>query len=174
MTAMAADPRKIALIGFMGAGKTTVGRLLAARLGAEFHDLDDLVATTARLSVAEIFSRHGEAHFRSLEAMELHGWLERTSTKLRVLAVGGGAVESAEVRGMLEDGVTVIYLEAPLDVMLCRCRAQAVTRPLLSQAEERFARRESFYRALGQPVRTEDRTPAQVAADICTLIEVSV
>jgi len=91
--------KRLVLTGFMGAGKSTVGRLLAERLGWEFLDLDVLVESRSGLTVPEIFSTHGEAHFRRLESQELAAALGRGNI---VLALGGGAPESLTNRLLLE------------------------------------------------------------------------
>jgi shikimate kinase len=91
--------RRIVLTGFMGAGKTTVGRLLAARLGWDFLDLDASIESRTGLAVPSIFAAHGEAHFRQLESQALAASLGRSNI---VLALGGGAPESLTNRLLIE------------------------------------------------------------------------
>ena len=107
-----ADLRRIVLTGFMGAGKTTVGRLLAARLGWEFLDLDASIESRTGLAVPSIFATHGEAHFRQLESQALASSLGRSNV---VLALGGGAPESLTNRLLLEQtpATATIFLDAP-------------------------------------------------------------
>ena len=147
--------QRIILTGFMGSGKTTVGRLLAHHLGWQFLDLDREVEQHAGLSVPEIFAQHGEAHFRELEAEVLERLLPH---KQMVLALGGGAPEFAPTAEVLRrsPATFITHLAAPFSTLAERCRLQgqekgAVHRPLFEDqaaAQARFARREPLYRAL--------------------------
>lgn len=155
--------RRIVLTGFMGAGKTTVGRLLAARLGWEFLDLDVLIESRTGLTVPAIFATHGEAHFRQLESQALAASLGRNHI---VLALGGGAPESLTNRLLIEQtpATATIFLDAPFATLYDRCMMQALnpgapaaavspaqTRPILADpeaAEARFLARQPIYRRL--------------------------
>jgi shikimate kinase len=146
-------PRRVVLTGFMGAGKSTVGRLLAARLGWPFLDIDSLIAAEQNCTIPQIFADHGELHFRRLEAEAvarvLHAGHEYPYA---IVALGGGAIETAAVRQILfgPEAVT-IFLSAPLAVLLARCRGgsgESPVRPLLAAAEspeDRLARRLPYY-----------------------------
>jgi shikimate kinase len=157
----------IILTGFMGAGKTTVGALLAERLGWTFVDSDREAEARAGLTVAEIFQRDGEAAFRSIEAEAVRAAAERERV---VLALGGGALEWPATREFLAalPNRRVVYLEAPLDTLVDRCAGQpdAPVRPVLRDRERLAARwqaRQPLYRAAHLTVATADRTPANVA-----------
>jgi shikimate kinase len=144
--------RRIVLTGFMGAGKSTIGRLLADRLGWTFLDLDDHLEARAGLSVPEIFERHGEEHFRRLESSALASALSRPET---VLALGGGTPEFLTNRLLLEQtpGTVTVFLDAPFPVLFDRCVMQAVSRPVLADpvaAQARFDLRHPFYRRLAR------------------------
>jgi shikimate kinase len=117
--------RRLVLTGFMGAGKTTVGRLLAAQLNWEFLDLDAYIESRSGLSVPSIFAIHGEAHFRQLESMALASALGRTRL---VLALGGGAPEVLTNRLLLEQtpATSTIFLDAPFPALFDRCMMQAL------------------------------------------------
>jgi shikimate kinase len=159
--AIPAQLRRIVLTGFMGAGKTTVGRLLAARLGWEFLDLDAAIESRTGLAVPSIFATHGEAHFRQLESEALAAALGRSNI---VLALGGGAPESLTNRLLIEQtpGTATIFLDAPFATLFDRCMIQAIgsgadaadpghARPLLADpttAEARFLARQPIYRRL--------------------------
>lgn len=143
--------RRIVLTGFMGAGKSTVGRILAARLGWRFYDSDHLVAAGLGITVAEIFERHGEARFRELEAAAI---MEALTRDRIVLALGGGAIETPSVREQIfavDNGTLTVFLSAPLPELLLRCHhgeQAAPVRPLLTAAEppeERLKRRLPHY-----------------------------
>ena len=115
---MTAD--KIYLVGFMAAGKTTVARALARRLGWEAIDVDDVIEQRERQTVADIFSRHGEAHFRALERQALMDHIPRRHL---VVATGGGTYADAQNRAAINaDGVSV-WLDVPLDRLIDRIPA---------------------------------------------------
>lgn len=154
--------RRIVLTGFMGAGKSTVGRQLAVQLGWEFLDLDEGIERRAGNSVAGIFAEHGEPHFRRLESITLASSLGRSKL---VLALGGGTPEVLTNRLLLEQtpGTSTVFLSAPFPVLFDRCMLQALKtadesgrpeqplRPLLSHpaaAEARFKARLPIYRRL--------------------------
>ena len=159
--ALASAPvSRLVLTGFMGAGKTTVGRILAERLGWEFLDLDAYIESRTGLSVPSIFAAHGEPHFRRLESQALASALGRRNV---VLALGGGAPEVLTNRLLLEQtpGTATIFLTAPFPVLYDRCIMQALnanpdahpgeTRPLLADpaaAEARYKTRQPIYRRL--------------------------
>ena len=171
-----AGVRRLVLTGFMGAGKTTVGRLLADRLGWEFLDLDAHIEQRTGLTVPEIFAQHGEAHFRRVESTALVSALGRHNL---VLALGGGTPELLTNRLLLEQtpGTATVFLEAPFSALFDRCMMQALNaapalgnlappiRPLLADpadAEARFLARQPVYRRLAQvTISTAELTPHQ-------------
>jgi shikimate kinase len=111
---------KIYLVGFMAAGKTTVARALARRLGWEAIDVDDVIEQRERQTVADIFSRHGEAHFRALERQALMDHIPRRHL---VVATGGGTYADGQNRAAINaDGVSV-WLDVPLDRLIDRIPA---------------------------------------------------
>ena len=118
---------KIALVGFMGSGKTSVGRRLAASLGFRFEDSDDRVAARAGRDVPEIFRAEGEAAFRREEGLALREIL--AGPPGLVCACGGGSLEDAANRAFIAASALVVWLHAPAPV--CRGRVDAATRPLL-------------------------------------------
>jgi shikimate kinase len=142
----------IVLTGFMGAGKSTVGRQLAARLGWNFLDLDHHIESRAGLSVPEIFARHGEPHFRRLESTALASALGQPHT---VLALGGGTPEFLTNRLLLEQtpGTVTVFLDAPFPTLFDRCVLQEISRPVLADpaaAQLRFTERYPIYRRLAK------------------------
>src|SRR5215468_12379613 len=132
----------LALAGFMGSGKTTVGILLARQLAWRFVDLDDRIEESAGITIAQFFERHGEPAFRQLEADQLRAALGRATEHKEgtVLALGGGTYAQPGCPEFLRNsGVTVLWLDSPVDVLLSRCMTMA-GRPLF--------RDEASFRAL--------------------------
>lgn len=154
--------RRIVLLGFMGAGKSTIGRLLADELGWTFLDLDTLLEARAGASIPHLFALHGEAHFRRLESSALAAALGQSQT---VLALGGGTPEFLTNRLLLEQtpATLPIFLNAPFETVYDRCLLQALDRPVLADpvlARVRFLQRQPSYRRLARiTLDTEDRTP---------------
>jgi len=158
--AASAQLRRIVLTGVMGAGKTTVGRLLADRLGWEFLDLDAYIESRTGIAVPAIFAAHGEPHFRQIESQALASALGRSRI---VLALGGGTPEILANRLLLEQtpATATVFLDAPFSTLLERCTAQTPdapatpgqVRPLLADpaaAEARFRTRQPIYRRLAR------------------------
>jgi len=162
---LSTPPRRIVLTGFMGSGKTTVGPLVAARLGWRFLDADDVIEAEAASTIAELFVRHGEAAFRDRE----HATIARLAAQdALVLALGGGAIERTETRDLLLNtpGTLLVHLEVQLATTLARCAGTEDTRPILAdQANlaQRYARRLPLYRAAHVSVPVDALTPNQVA-----------
>jgi shikimate kinase len=163
--------KRIILTGFMGAGKSTVGRLLATRLGWNFLDLDAHLEARTSTTIPQLFERHGEAHFRRLESSALASALRLNST---VLALGGGTPESLTNRLLLEQtpGTFVVFLNAPFPTLFDRCVLQDITRPILADptaAEARFAARQPLYtRLAGLTIDTSELTPQATVDKLLT------
>ena len=157
--------RHFALVGLMGAGKTSVGRLLALRLGLPFHDSDEAVAQAAGLSVAELFARQGEPAFRALERSALARIL---AGERSVIATGGGAVTEADTREALRDRACTIWLDASPATLASRI-TDSDERPLLAGGDaeavlDRLAeQRRPFYAASLLRIATDDLTAEEVA-----------
>lgn len=150
--------RTIALVGLMGAGKSTVGRRLAEKLGREFFDSDHEIEKAAGLSISNIFAMHGEADFRRGEKQVIRRLLER---KPHVLATGGGAYLDAETRQILRDHAVTIWLDADLDTLWKRV-SKRDTRPLLQRPDARehlaqlMTTRQPFYSQADLTVLSKD------------------
>lgn len=121
--------RTVALIGLMGAGKSSVGKRLAASLGRPFYDADDEIEKAAGQSVSEIFERHGEKEFRRGEHKVVARLLQEPP---HVLATGGGAYLNADTRTLLKKHAVTVWLDADLDTLWKRV-ARRTHRPLLRQ-----------------------------------------
>lgn len=136
----------IVLVGFMGAGKSTIGRLLARRLGRCFVETDDIIVSTAGCSIPEIFRRDGEARFRALEAEVVEGLREKRGD---VVATGGGLPCVDGRMDVLRSIGTVLWLRSPFDEMYARARRPG-TRPMLESrtredVEALYRDRERYY-----------------------------
>ena len=163
--AAAQAPRRIVLTGFMGSGKTTVGSLLARRLGWRFVDADDVIEAEAGCSIAEIFSREGEAAFRLRERATI---AQLAGGDALVLALGGGAIEDAETRSLLSSMTEgrLVHLEVQLATTLARCRGTEHLRPILADQANlarRYERRLPLYRAAHVSIVVDSLTPDEVA-----------
>jgi shikimate kinase len=129
--AAALGRRSIVLVGMMGAGKSSIGRRLAARLGIPFSDADAEIEEAAGMSVTDIFEAHGEPSFRSGEARVIARLLEHGP---QVLATGGGAFMSPQTRAKIHEKGISVWLRAEIDVLSRRLRRRS-DRPLLKTAD---------------------------------------
>jgi len=168
------------LVGFMGAGKSTVGRALSQRLNWMFEDLDDRIERREGRSVAEIFRDSGESEFRRAERAalqsvmkELHGGVAR------IVALGGGAFVQPENAALFRaTGVHTVFLNASVEELWRRCREQATAaaaeRPLLSSAERfrsLYDERRLAYAKASLRIETVGRTVDEIAAEIMTALQ---
>jgi shikimate kinase len=160
------------LIGYRGSGKTTVGPVLAARLGRAFVDADVVLEADAGMSIADIFAAEGEGGFRARETATLR---KLTAGSAAVIATGGGIVLRPENRDLLRSSGFVVWLAVEPEVLWERIAADPTTaarRPNLTAAggvaevRQLLAAREPLYRQLAQFVAAAARSPEDVAADI--------
>ena len=158
----------IALTGFMGSGKTTVGKVLADFLGCPFMDLDDLVVKKAGKSIPDIFAQDGEPAFRQLEAQVLRKTVEKYAESTAVLALGGGAVLAPASAALLHEKTVCIYLRASLETLLARLEGETAGRPLADASlADRLAAREPIYEKTAHVViDTDGLSPDEVADEI--------
>ncbi|MGA2571339.1 MAG: shikimate kinase [Terracidiphilus sp.] len=157
--------RRIVLTGFMGSGKTTVGPLVAERLGWKFVDADDVIEAEAGFAIAEIFRREGEAGFRERERATIQ---RLAGSDGLVLALGGGAIEDAATRALLLDDpeTLLVHLEVELATARERCRGTGPLRPVLADEANlasRYGRRLPLYRMAHVSIAADRLTPEQVA-----------
>ena len=164
-------PAPLYLIGYRGTGKSTVARVVAARLGRPWCDADQLLEQTHGKSIRQIFADEGEAGFRAKEAAILQGLSTRTTS---VIATGGGVVLLPENRALLKQG-HVVWLQAAPEAIWRRLQADAATaerRPNLAQGgmaeiEQLLTQREPFYRECAQHVvDATSASPEAIADDI--------
>ncbi len=172
----ASDPRNrrlIALTGFMGAGKTTVGRALARQMGWHFTDLDTRIEQDAGLDIPALFERLGEPQFREIERNVLGQALGESRDRHRgtVLALGGGTfVQPASIELLRLADAAVVWLECPLETLLARC-ATVTNRPLFRDEtgfRMLYAARLPYYQSAAYRVDSSAE-PQRVAAQILAL-----
>ena len=159
----------IFLIGFMGAGKTTVGRVLAKKIGYEFLDLDEFIEAKTGKSISDIFTEFGEDEFRRLERETIKSFhnLKRT-----VMALGGGAYVSEENRATFRRMGMTVWLDCPLEICLSRI-ASNTTRPLLANESEMRALLDSripTYSLADKRIETDACEPEQIADAIAGML----
>jgi len=165
--------RGVVLVGFMGSGKSSVGRVLARRFGAPFVDVDERIESAAGCRIRDLFGREGESAFRVRERAALRDVL---SVQGCVVATGGGAFADEENRALLRSYAPVVYLEAAVQTLLDRL-AGDLGRPLLRGGDreevvrELLSRREPGYRTADMTVRTDGRTVEDVAGLVADWID---
>jgi shikimate kinase len=165
----------VILVGFMGAGKSSVGRVLGQRLNWIFEDLDDRIEAREGRSVAAIFRDSGEAEFRRLEHAALRQVIEELrGGGSRIIALGGGAFVQRENAILLQSSnLPTVFLNAPVEELWQRCCAQAdadgTERPLLRRQEEfqkLYQSRRAGYGSATLQVETGSRTVEAIAVEI--------
>ncbi|MGI8786064.1 MAG: shikimate kinase [Acidobacteriota bacterium] len=156
----------IFLIGFMGAGKTTAGRLLAQRLGLPFIDSDQRIEAGEGSTVPAIFRERGEVAFRDLETSTLRGLSSEPDS---VVALGGGTIESAANRKLLQELGSTVWLDIPLEEIRLR-GLDGQSRPLFrdsEQVDELYRRRLPLYQSWGIHIQAAGLSPEEVVDAIC-------
>jgi shikimate kinase len=165
-------PVALSLVGFMGAGKTTVGQALAAKLGWRFMDLDEVIQSRERRTVAEIFEQSGENAFRNLERQLLREIIATPTLAGTVLSLGGGAfIDNTNQSLLRENEVPAVFLDAPAEELFRRCQRPGVDRPLLSDLggfSELYERRRPAYLNAALRVQTAGREIASIVDEIIT------
>jgi shikimate kinase len=167
--------RAVVLVGFMGAGKTSVGQALAKRLGWRFVDLDEQIQQREGRTIAEIFRDSGEPAFRHLETEALRALLEQDADSSGVVAaLGGGAFTQQENLELLQAArYPSVFLDAPVVELRRRCAADDSVRPLFqdeNQFRQLYEVRRNAYMKADFRVETAGKTVAQVAAEVSTLL----
>ena len=166
--------RAIFLVGFMGAGKTSVGQALAAVIGWRFVDLDARIVARTGRSVPEIFAQEGEARFREMETFELQHLLTELDTDHTVASLGGGAwVQPANVALLRDASLPVLHLDASGEELWQRCQLEHGTRPLHQNREDfhrLYESRRPTYQAGTMRIETQGNTVAEVAEHIQLLL----
>ena len=161
----------IILIGFMGVGKTSLGKLLASKLGRGFVDLDEKIEHDAQMSIPKIFETHGEKYFRELEKAAVK---EVSARRNIVIATGGGTVKDAENLQLLKDSGIIICLTTDPEEIFRRTEKRGERPVLDGGGNERLetikkllAEREQFYAQADCKIDTTEWSPLQIVNKIC-------
>jgi shikimate kinase len=164
--------RAVVLVGFMGAGKSSVGAALSRRLGWPFEDLDERIQAAEQRTIEQIFRQSGEAAFRQLEHEALRSLVSELGSSTRVVALGGGAFAQANNTALLEEaGLSTIFLDAPAEELFRRCQQQQLERPLRGDAQEfhrLYEYRRPCYLKAGLRIETAGKDVEEVAAEAIT------
>ena len=158
----------IALAGFMGSGKSTVGAVVADALGCPFLDLDDLIVKKAGKSIPDIFAQDGEPAFRQLEAALLRQTVNKYAENTVVLSLGGGTLTTPTSASLVHDKTVCIYLRASLETLIQRLEGQTAGRPLADEVmASRLAERAPVYEETAHVIiDTDGLAPDEVADEI--------
>jgi shikimate kinase len=162
----------VVLVGFMGAGKSSVGAALSRKLGWPFEDLDERIQAREQRSIEQIFRQSGEAVFRQLEHAALQSLVGEPGAFARIVALGGGAFAQANNAALLEEaGWSTVFLDAPAEELFRRCQEQQLERPLRGNVTEfrrLFEDRRPCYLKAGLRIETVGKDVDQVAEEMIT------
>jgi shikimate kinase len=164
--------RSIVFVGLMGAGKTAIGRRVAAALDLPFTDSDQEIETVSRMTIPELFERYGEAEFRALEQRVILRVLENGP---RILSTGGGAFMNAQTRAAIAEHGLSVWLKADLDILMDRV-SKKQNRPLLKNADPRgtleklMLERYPVYAEANLTVPTREERKEVIAAEVIEAI----
>jgi shikimate kinase len=168
--------RAIFLVGFMGAGKTSVGKVLGHRLDWPFEDLDDRIQAREQRSVEQIFRESGETAFRHSESAALRELLEALGSNPRVVALGGGAFVQPENAFLLQrEDVATIFLDGPVEELFRRCNKQQVDRPLrgtFDQFQKLYKSRRPLYSKASIKLDTTGKDVEAVAEEVSRVLAI--
>jgi shikimate kinase len=169
--------RTVFLVGFMGAGKSSVGRALSLRLDWRFEDLDDRIQAREARTIGEIFRESGEAGFRRAETEALHELIGELGSSDRIVGLGGGAFVQAENAALLaQTQAPIVFLDAPVDELFRRCQQEQVERPLRQDREqfhELYKARRPCYMTGTLLVETAGKSVDAVAVEVTRLLGIS-
>lgn len=163
--------KTIILCGFMGCGKTTVGRILAESLGADFYDLDEYIVNAEKMTIPEIFEKFGESHFRCLEEK----YIKEISNTFSIIATGGGSVINKNTSDAAKEKGTIIFLDVSFEVCFDRIKNDQ-NRPIaaLKTKEELrllYNARRKIYSDVSEFTVTAGRTPSLTAKKIINILK---
>lgn len=160
----------ICLIGFMGSGKSTIGKILAEKLKIPFIDQDEEIEKNEKRKISEIFEKAGEDYFREIESRSL---LQALSEKPVVVALGGGVIEREDNRKVLQKDCTVVYLTASIQTIISRIESEIEKRPKISKTDTAkdinallLGRLKHYESVSNITIKTDNMTPEEIADNI--------
>ncbi|MCP4653251.1 MAG: shikimate kinase [Candidatus Omnitrophica bacterium] len=165
--------KNIYLVGFMGTGKTYVGKIIANRLGRSFVEMDETIEKQQNRKIVDIFAKDGQAHFRALENKLLNELAEKNNL---IVSCGGGVICNDENIKLLKKSGVVFNLHSSAQKVYDRTKMHK-TRPILnvddplSRIKELMAERAKYYNQADYTVLSEDQTPQEVAENIINLLD---
>lgn len=160
--------KNIVLVGLMGAGKTTIGKLLSNITKKEFTDSDEIIEKEAGKTINEIFAEHGEKHFRDLEKNTIKKLSEKSNL---IISTGGGSIENIENIENLKTNSVLFYLKTTPEILFSRIKTDT-TRPLLKNPnplltlKNLLERREPFYKMADIEIETTNKTSDEIVKEI--------
>ena len=165
--------KNIVLVGMMGAGKTTIGELLATKLNRELKDIDRVIEQEQKKSIIEIFTDDGEEVFRKLESETIEKFSNMSDL---IISTGGGALEKANNLSNLQKNGIIIYLEADIEELFKRVKNET-QRPLLKEQDplevikKLIKKREKFYLMADITIITDNKSPEKITEEIIKAIK---
>lgn len=170
----AAACRAVFLVGFMGAGKTSVGKSLARQINWPFEDLDERIQQGEGRAIHEIFSESGETVFREMEHHALRELIAELNDRPRVVALGGGAFAQERNAILLrQPEILSVFLDAPVEELFHRCEQEQIQRPLhrgKEQFNKLYESRKPYYMAAKVRIDTSGKEIATVAGEVAALL----
>ncbi|WP_293444974.1 shikimate kinase [Persephonella sp.] len=158
--------KNIYLVGFMGSGKSTVGRILAEKLNLNFVDVDQLIEEEKKMKISDIFKKKGEKYFRELERKRIKDLSKKENL---VISTGGGLGANRENIELMKKTGLVVWLDVSLDEIIKRCKGDK-NRPLLNQPYENLKKlydsRKPVYKMAHIHIKTDNKNPEEIAEEI--------
>ena len=163
--------KNIYLVGFMGSGKSTVGKILAEKLNMKFVDIDKLIEEKEGMKIKDIFEQKGESYFRELERKQIEAIVNQEGL---VVSTGGGLGANLDNMNLMKKNGDVVWLDVSLNTVLDRLKNDQ-DRPLLKQPTEKikqlFEERKNVYRLANIRINADKKTPSQIVEEILTKIK---
>jgi shikimate kinase len=170
------EVRVVFLVGFMGAGKTSVGRALSAQTGWPFEDLDERIRSRERRTITAIFRESGETEFRRIERATLLDLIAKLGASPQIIGLGGGAFVQELDAALAQSGFMTVFLDAPVEELWRRCEQDVTSRPLQREQQEfgaLYENRRPRYLKAALHVHTSGKAIDEVATEIRTQLRLA-